>query len=191
MNIKYFSSFFTASILFFLSGCSAQEPVISEVYEKCCGAEPIEFTYKDGYMFVPNVFTPNGDGVNDYFVPQFNDKIDAYFDTYLIYTSVGDTVLYYFSQFDVKNSISSTWDGNRKDGTPYVGAFKYEFSVYLKSTDGSTDYFTIEGRACRVACGPDASVLKGKSGCFFPSQFNTDILKPDASIPNKEEACFE
>lgn len=177
------------SALFLLNiiACNGQEttPPKQEMYESCCGAEPVEFTMNGAYLFAPNVFTPNGDGINDFFTPRHNGKILG-FDAYTIYTAVGDTVIYVNDFYDQNNGANTAWDGMRKDGTPYIGAFKYVFSVFL--ADGGL--YKIEGKACRIACGPDAEVFATKPGCFYPTQ--TDASgRLDTNVPAGEKGCFE
>jgi len=137
-------------------------------------------------MYVPNVFTPNGDGVNDYFVPFVNENVPA-FDAYLIYTAVGDTLLFSRNGFNYNYIPSWAWDGNRPDGTPYIGPFKYEFVVFLKNNT----LYTIKGSACRIACGPDAAFFKDKTGCFYPSQVDTTTKHLNQALPNSESDCFK
>jgi hypothetical protein len=169
-----------------MQGCT-QEPTTldSKVYESCCGIEPVEYKVADAYMYVPNVFTPNGDGVNDYFVPYVNRNV-LDFDSYLIYTGEGDTVLFARTGFDYNFIPTYAWDGNRLDGTPYIGAFRYEFYTFLKDNG----VFIVKGRACRVECGRDASFFQKKEGCFYPNQSNAEGLL-DSKLPNKEGKCFE
>jgi CHU_C Type IX secretion signal domain len=187
MKNTHFLLFLLCSFVVVTSDCSQEPPVApqSKIYESCCGSEAVEKTFGDAYIFVPNVFTPNGDGINDYFVPSRNENVD-YFDAYLIYTDVGDTLLFDRVGFDFSNIPTMAWDGNREDGTPYIGAFKYEFVVFKK--DGTL--FTVKGSACRIECGSDASVFKGRSGCFYPAQVNADGYL-DSAIPNKESDCFK
>jgi hypothetical protein len=61
-----------------LSACAQVEPSPSIIpeYATCCGAEPVEITVDTVYkLYVPNSFTPNGDGVNDIFVPNYTGDI--------------------------------------------------------------------------------------------------------------------
>jgi hypothetical protein len=179
-------------LLLTVFSCEGQkDPVVRDRYENCCGTEPTEFTIKtpdagkDAYIYVPNIFTPNGDGINDFFVPSIAENIRG-FDAYLIYTAEGDTLLFDRPGFDFNDIANYAWDGNRRDGTPYVGAFKYDFTVFLAG--GGLHRFS--GRACRVLCGPDAAVLRDKVGCFYPSQAGADGHL-DKAAGNNEKGCFE
>lgn len=186
--MKHSLVFIAFLLLLNLSNCvepTDTTTTTNKVYESCCGVEPVEFTFGDAYMFVPNVFTPNGDGINDYFVPAVNDDVLA-FDAYLIYTAVGDTLLFDRNGFSYQNIPSWAWDGNRKDGTPYIGPFKYEFVVFLKNNI----IYTVKGSACRVACGPDASFFTGKTTCFYPIQADTSG-RLNKSFPSQELDCFK
>jgi CHU_C Type IX secretion signal domain len=170
-----------------LFNCNGQEvePPKSTVYEACCGAEPVEFTNQKAYMFVPNVFTPNGDRKNDYFSPFHNEEILG-FSTYMILTPVGDTVLYATTEYNPKNIENTAWNGLRDDGKVYKGLFKYRFTVFLK---GGAIY-RVEGQACRVVCGPEAKVFLDKKGCFYPLQADT-TGRLSKDTPSQEAGCFD
>lgn len=174
--------------LAFYTGGYGQSPIdtsaASAIYESCCGATPVVYTADDAYMFVPNVFTPNNDGVNDYFVPSFNEQILG-FDAYLIYSMEGNHVVFASAGYDPANIQNTAWDGMNRDGSVFTGGFRYQFTAFLK-TGG---LIKIEGKACRIVCGPEAAVFKTKTGCFYPAQANgTGYL--DQSAPNNETGCF-
>lgn len=183
-----YSSFVILLTLFFI-GCNPKgETVLTtpKEYESCCGLEPVEYRAGDAYMYVPNIFTPNGDGVNDFFVPVINDQISN-IDSYLIYTGEGDTVIFHRPGFDFSNIENYAWNGLRHNvGDVYKGRFKYQ--IYYNIKDGTGPYLA-EGYACRLVCGPDVAVFKDKEGCFYPNQVNSQG-RLDASISNQEERCF-
>ncbi len=175
-------------MLFMFSQCEEQtepDPVINPIYEGCCGAKPVEYDQSGVYMYVPNVFTPNGDGVNDYFVPYVNTDTLG-FDSYLIYTMEGDTSLFSQGGFSYAGVSTYAWGGNYPDGKPYIGPFRYEFNIFKSNGQ----LVTIKGIACRIECGPDAAMFKTMEGCFYPNQASPD-RKLDKSLPNKETGCFE
>lgn len=47
----------------------------TDPYEGCCGTSPVVFTAGNAKLYLPNAFTPNDDGINDVFFPNFNDKV--------------------------------------------------------------------------------------------------------------------
>lgn len=179
---------FTATLLALnIYSCTGQdnEKPVNMDYESCCGIEPVEFNLGDAYVYVPNVFTPNGDGINDYFVPSYNDSV-AGIDAYLIFTPVGDTIVFASAGYDPNNIENTTWTGLNKDGSVYTGPFKYYISAFLQNGD----FIKVEGSACRIVCGPDAEVFKTKTGCFYPSQVNNSGHL-DPSLPSNESDCFK
>lgn len=156
----------------------------ADPYAACCGTEPVEYTYEDTYVYVPNVFTPNDDDKNDFFFPYINEKIVGV-DVFLIYTDEGDTLLFDRPGFDFKNIKNYGWNGLRYDGTIYEGPFRYDIGVILKSGG----LLQIKGRSCRIVCGPKAKVFQTKEGCFYADQAD-DKGMLDKTKKTKEEGCY-
>jgi hypothetical protein len=184
-----------------ITGCSQdttpQVPTIqSETYEPCCGDQPVEQSEYGGRIYIPNVFTPNGDGINDFFVPSINDSVLQIL-TYAIFTPVGDTGLFHREYFDFNHIDYFAWDGVRydTDSTLHKGLFKYEMwcQILIDSTDGNFQWtkkrFT--GYACSIVCDPEATVFQTKVGCYFPSQASASGGRVDETQPSGEEACFK
>ena len=59
-----------------VTGCtqsSQEETVITTtIYDGCCGTAPKVYEVEDYKVYIPNVITPNGDGINDAFYPICN-----------------------------------------------------------------------------------------------------------------------
>jgi hypothetical protein len=178
------------ALVFQFLGCQAQDPVNivdpNPAYTACCGADPVEFT-DGGYIYVPNVFTPNGDGKNDVFEPIIDYNLVDHISQYTIYqdTTEEPGVGYYNATAFNPTSNPRWWNGKLPDGTLHLGAFEYTIQFAMK--DGS--YLQVDGRACLVQCGPDASEFTNRNGCFFATQVSNGRLDKGAS--NKEDDCFK
>ena len=89
-------------------------------------AHDINVVYENAVpqLFVPNVFSPNGDGVND------EVKVEAY--------GLRDVLWSVFSRFGEKvfetNSLDVTWDGTHRGKTLNPGVFV----VHVVYTDQAT-----------------------------------------------------
>ncbi len=67
--VKFYSRLFLIS-LFLISGCQKEKVVA--VGEACCGQVVLYSTNAGCYMSIPNFFTPNGDGKNDFLSLHYN-----------------------------------------------------------------------------------------------------------------------
>jgi gliding motility-associated-like protein len=99
----------------------------------CATTESIEIN-KDCYNDIPNVFTPNGDGVNDYFYPK-----------QLLSKGVVGFSMSVFDRWGQKVFESNTpngrgWDGKFNDKIQPMGVYIYQMSVIMKN--GRTEEFT-------------------------------------------------
>jgi len=180
-----FTLFFS---LLLLQSCLAQtspEVPVAEEYKSCCGTEPVEFAFRNEKVYVPNVFTPNGDGVNDYFMPYVNKEVGGVWG-FTVYSARGDTILFQREYFNYDREIENyAWNGLRKDGSRYKGLFKYKMRV----DDKAAVKQIVEGSACAIVCDPDAKIFRNKEGCFYPVQAGKEG-DLDKNTENGESKCF-
>lgn len=98
----------------------------------CATTENIEVN-KDCYADIPNVFTPNGDGVNDYFFPrQLLSKGVVGF-SMTVFDRWGQKI------FETTSSNGRGWDGKFNDKEQPMGVYIYQMTVALKN--GRTENF--------------------------------------------------
>ena len=109
---------------------------------------------------MPNVFTPNGDGINDIFMAFADTNIVEIKNFRII--DVKGNLLFFNSSGQPNNPSSSAWSAS---DIFYIGRFKYKFTAVSK--DGTSS--DIAGTAC---CFPYESDPKDWDcdGCHFGTQ---------------------
>lgn len=171
-------------LLMALSSLWTVTDLFSQKYQACCGVEPVEYSHANMDIFIPNVFTPNKDTINDLFFPFLNGNVVEVID-FKILTDVGDTVLFYRPTIVYSLLEEYGWHGNREDGSAYIGPFRY----YLKIVNRQGETGEITGRACRLDCDDEAELLKTKDGCLFGDQAGDNNGKADKTKKTKEKKC--
>lgn len=93
-------------------------------------------------IFVPNAFSPNNDGLNDYFKPSIGLGCVPLEYSFKIFNRNGQVVYVSFNEFD------KGWDGTIK-GKP-AGIDTYFYEIHFKSRDLNTDNFYQKGQLTLV-----------------------------------------
>ena len=84
----------------------------------------MDITIEPEFMFfAPNTFTPNGDGLNDYFIPK-GIGMDAEFEMH-IYNRWGDLI---FSSF----GLDHPWEGKANNGADIVNEDVYVWKIRIR-----------------------------------------------------------
>jgi gliding motility-associated-like protein len=73
--------------------------------------------YLDALVFVPNAFTPNGDGVNDIFIPSISGIEEGSY-SFMIFDRWGKEI---FSTID----LTEGWDGRKNEKEVALGVYSY------------------------------------------------------------------
>jgi gliding motility-associated-like protein len=95
--------------------------------ENNCATTDNVIVNKDCYTDIPNAFTPNGDGSNDYFFPrQLLSKGVAGF-TMSVYNRWGQKL------FETDNPNGRGWDGKFNEKEQPMGVYIYQMKVVLKN----------------------------------------------------------
>jgi gliding motility-associated-like protein len=84
-----------------------------------------EIVITDFFFEIPNVFTPNDDGINDHFYPKFLYIKDIHF---MVMNKWGELL------FESKDLVSKGWDGKYKGENATIG--NYVYRIRYTSLDG-------------------------------------------------------
>lgn len=95
----------------------------------CSDSTCIDFVVReDVNIFMPNVFTPNGDGINDLFYVVGSGLDPSDFEL-LVFNRWGELIF-------ESNHIEQKWDGRNKSGTHYVSDGIYPYTLRVGLLDG-------------------------------------------------------
>lgn len=87
-------------------------------------------------LYIPNVFSPNNDGVNDLFQIRVNDDQQITITRFFIFDRFGKKV---YERFELPaQSNVGWWDGNFKHFTSPAGAYYYFLEVEFENGDKET-----------------------------------------------------
>jgi hypothetical protein len=139
MNVKYY--LLSVIMVFFFWSCADTGP---GNLSGCCEKDALDVTFGLGRLFVPNIFTPNQDGVDDRLFPR-GDSISQILD-FVISDFRGDVV--FETHHTPPNDKHYGWDGH-VNGKLLQGL--YSFSITAESIDGTT--VTYAGETCNFPCG--------------------------------------
>ncbi len=184
-------------------GCTQSPPeemaVTPTIYDGCCGTEPKTYEVEDYKVYIPNVITPNGDGINDAFYPICN-KMEKYkyaIGNFKIFNDSSE-VIFIRDAIDLTNPEGWSFRGiawtrpykpQLTQTYEYTGKFHYSFHLAFRLKDDTEKIILVEGDACVVRCDADAHVIKDKDGCYFPVQGLNGVY--DASLPWQEDNCIK
>ena len=168
-------------------------------YENCCGDDAKVFAMQGINIYVPNVITPNGDGINDAFYPVASNMKKENFsvsnfqifdeEKKLIFLIPGINTekpeIWSFTGIASKRPHRPAEENNYE----YTGRFFYKFKIVAGNRSGQPQTLEVEGSACVVRCDEDAKIIKTKNKCAFPVQEVGGIY--DKTKNNKETKCIE
>ena len=162
-----------------------EEPApTTNVYEGCCDVEAVEFTLDNSHVYIPNIFTPDGDSINDLFVLDMTN-IDFVF-RFEIFNREGESV---FSKINFSAFFDDvTWDGaidHFGNDVMIGGLYDYEiefFTIYGQQK-------TLNGSVCAYIC--DTTFPEDVNNCLFSTQLKPNGTGFDGEIDALENDCFE
>ena len=161
-------------------------PEVEALFVNCCTGTPFVAAVGAGNVFIPNAFTPDGDGINDFFQISADTGIMR-IDTMEIYDQIGGGMI--FSSMNITDISPTTgWDGTITDT---IVAAQYTYHIILTSTDSVRRTFS--GIFCSIPCD---NIVEGTAplnlgNCIFSTQLDIDTWMFDSSTPSQEDLdCF-
>jgi hypothetical protein len=155
----------------------------AKALDGCCDTPAINAVVGNGHVYVPNVFTPNGDGINDRLVV-YGDQNIILIRSFRVSDKEGTSVFY--AEDIVPNDPTHVWDGTvnakYKNGVYYIVMVVQAFEDTI---------VTLEGKVCNYRCldSGEEDPISG-AGCQFPTQVIDGVY--NSTIPTGENAgCFE
>jgi gliding motility-associated-like protein len=154
-----------------VAGCAK-----SAIKRKGCSDPPLT-----GILCIPNIYTPNGDGVNDVLYVRCSDPSQITAFQFTIKTTGGIFNHEVFSTTD----IIVGWDGTYKGKKVKSGIYQYEVFAILNTAE------TIEVKG-KVAClvpefGSETMYkINDCSDCRYDTQYDPGISGFDESLPSNE-----
>ncbi len=146
----------------------------------CCLTEAVADWSGNSRLYLPNIFTPNGDGVNDYFYVLADSSLKV-----VLFEIRGkkDKVVYQAKDI-LANDYSKGWDG-KVNGSVVKGL--YSVTLVVEAFDGTRKEY--ESRVCNFPCG-QAEEMSSIQNCHYPEdwfcwQFQDGCLYDDLPV------CFE
>lgn len=151
-----------------LMSCIAPEP--PNLYEGCCGTEPVKFQLDKSLIFIPNLFTPASGALNDLFKPFFDEDKVMLLSMEVKSSSEGNPTLFTLSENDLTEPYWG-WFGYNLQNELYEGKFLYEMKFKAKATGEEK---IIAGSSCSAVCNgaEKLPIFDVETKCFFPIQYD-------------------
>ncbi len=149
-------------------------PQPPDPYLGCCGTQPVKFYLNNELIYIPNVFTPNHDALNDFFRP-FYDATKIKLDSMEVRAITENRLMARKVNIDPITTPFWGWLGFAAKDSIYEGKFNYKMVFSSKITNEKK---TITGSACSFVCKGNTQIpIADRNQCFFPMQYsNNDVL---------------
>lgn len=176
MKQMFFLLFLTTTFIF---SCKSEE---KKKYEGCCDILPIQASLDTGNIYIPNIFTPNNDGINDFFFPMADGGIKR-IQSLVIYNSNNEIV--YEQENFIANFSQIGWNGLNSKNRPVAGLYDYEITVISELDDSQT----LIGQVCLFICEEENFPNDNLPQCGFSAQHNGSG-QWDTSLESHDTHCF-
>jgi len=174
----------SCSLLFILSLaiCACDQEKDKPALQGCCETPSIDAAFGNGHVYVPNIFTPNGDGLNDILFI-FGDSVQQIIN-FEIRKNSGELV-FHAENIPLWDDLGE-WDG-KVNGVVEKGL--YSIALTLIAEDGTITSFT--GKTCNYPCGSvEESEMVDGTNCQFPIQDDNGHHNPSLASGEPSD-CYK
>lgn len=160
------------------------DPEPTVVYSSdCCKIPPLEGCVGGGHFYVPNAFSPEGDGFNDFFcvyVGRGIKEVEAF-----KVSDADGAIVYEINNYIPSGLFSSEycWDGRLADNSIQEDIYSYEVRI----TNLRNETMDFDGFVCLRTDGVDnhLSCVDLEANCAFGTQHNGEGSL-DINLPHYE-----
>ncbi len=152
----------------------------------CCITEPVQLNIGSGSIYVPTMFTPDGNGINDVFQVSADSNI-LKIDTFTIFNQFTGDILFEETEM-TEITPENGFDGIVADT---VAATQYLYYLVVTSVDNVT--MRVNGSICSLPCEEPLNVPRPDriDDCAFPIQYDIVNGIYDENIDSQEDLnCF-
>ena len=138
--------------------------------DKCCTGVPQITAVDTSVLAMPNIFTPNADGVNDV-LDVLKKNISPNGFKFTVTSKSGRKIIFETTDPNLG------WNGNYKG--KFAKEREYNFDIVATTINGSL--ISLSGKVCMIR---DNCATGTVENCFFATQFNGSVF--DTSLPSYE-----
>lgn len=154
----------------------------------CCSTGVVIDSLGGGVVFIPDIFTPNSDGLNDVFQVEADSNI-ARVDSFRVFT-IPDDSLVFAASYNLSDANNSNGFTGLVNDTIIPQQYRYE--INLTALNGETRFYN--GYVCCLPC--NAPLNQPAFGtleyCGFATKFNSETGLYDYTNPSYETLeCFD
>lgn len=152
----------------------------------CCISDPVNTKLGIGRVYIPTAFTPDNDGINDFFQISTDSNI-LKINKFLVFDKYTGETLF------LKNDISNIIPENGFDGkvSDRIVAKSFNYEITVTSKDNISEVF--KGSVCSLPCDSSNPTINmyNFQDCTFSTQFDSTNGYNSDTDSEENPACYK